>query len=293
MSWFRKSPDEPAGVRDRLAPVGIAAEFDRELFAMHLSQLRKSAEVDGGIEGFLEALGAKHRRFADALGTGTSRSLTLAQIGGLLDTVFTARRRIFPALDAIGEDGAGAAVHELIAGKGALAERMRAFADALPVTAGEGREAARTAAKVRRAAWDFAAELLHYGDPLRFPLMTRWVWDEATMSGALREFVRGHEHVARLPLDNRPETYAGARGWFADRIAEQGIYRDIHFWVDMVQAQAYTTYLRSMAEGNLGGDFGRGTRPGEQLKKLLGIETARGNGRSRVSKPGAELRSQH
>jgi hypothetical protein len=293
MSWFRKSPEEPVGEADRIAPVGLAVEFDRELFAMHLSQLQKSAEPDGGIDGLLEALGAKHRRFAEALQAGTSRSLSLERIAELLETVFTARRRIFPALDAMGEDGAAAAVHELIAGKGAVAERMGAFAAALPVMAGEGREAARAAAKVRRAAWDFAAELLHYGDPLCFPLMTRWVWDEATMSGALREFVRGHEHMARLPLDNRPETYAGARQWFADCIAEQGVYRDIHFWVDMVEAQAYTTYLRSMAEGNLGGDFGRGTRPGEQLKKLLGIETARGNGRSRVTKPSPELRSQY
>jgi len=39
------------------------------------------------------------------------------------------------------------------------------------------------------AAWDFAAEVLHFHAPERYPLMTRWVWDETTQSGALRELV--------------------------------------------------------------------------------------------------------
>ncbi|MBI2226189.1 MAG: hypothetical protein HYU44_14845, partial [Betaproteobacteria bacterium] len=43
-------------------------------------------------------------------------------------------------------------------------------------------------------------------------------------------------------------------------------------------------YLRSVAEGNLGADFGRGTTPGEQLAKLLGIDRARRTGASRVKK---------
>jgi hypothetical protein len=50
----------------------------------------------------------------------------------------------------------------------------------------------------------------------------------------------------------------------------------VPLWIDLVQAQAYTTYFRSFTEGSLGADFARGVTPHEQLKKLLGIDAAPG-----------------
>jgi hypothetical protein len=110
------------------------------------------------------------------------------------------------------------------------------------------------------------------------------VWDAGTQSGALREFIRGGDQLREVPFDNSPELFEAARRWLAERIAEKGIYRDEPLWIDLVLAQAYTTYFRSMAEGGLGNDFGRGVTPQEQLKKLLGIDVAP-EGRSRVKKP--------
>ncbi|MCX7891175.1 MAG: hypothetical protein N2544_02240, partial [Burkholderiales bacterium] len=147
-----------------------------------------------------------------------------------------------------------------------------AFVARLPIRAGEGREARNRAARLARAAHDFAAECLHFRDPLRYPLMTRWMWDPATASGALREFVKNPDHQTRLPLDARPETFEGARQWLAGEVEGQGIYRDIPFWVDLVAAGAYTHYFRSMTGGVLGSDFQRTGGPEEQVKKLLGID---------------------
>jgi hypothetical protein len=92
------------------------------------------------------------------------------------------------------------------------------------------------------------------------------------MSGALRELVAGGEAMRDLPLENAPGTYEAARSWVQERIAEQGIFRDVHFWADLVLAAAYGHYFRAMTGGTLGADFERGTHPSEQITGLLGID---------------------
>jgi hypothetical protein len=284
MLWFRKRPEAalPA-VTDQIAPAELPVALDRGLFQQHFAKLLENAAQDGGIEGYLAALGAKQHAYA-ALIERSGGGLTLDDFESLLDLVFTARRRVFPALGALGAAQVTARVSELLWGNAPLAQRMQGFVDAMPGAAGMDRDSIRAAAKVRRAAWDFAAELVHFGDPEKYPLMSRWVWDQGTQSGALREFIRGSDGVMEIPVANSPESFEGARKWLAERIAEEGVYRDVHFWIDLVQAQAYTTYFRSVTEGGLGADFGRGTPAHEQVKKLLGIDPPRADGRRRVKK---------
>jgi hypothetical protein len=284
MLWFRKRPEAalPA-VTDQIAPAELPVALDRGLFKQHFAKLLENAAQDGGIEGYLAALGAKQHAYA-ALIERSGGGLTLDDFESLLDLVFTARRRVFPALGALGAAQVTARVSELLWGNAPLAQRMQGFVDAMPGAAGMDRDSIRAAAKVRRAAWDFAAELVHFGDPEKYPLMSRWVWDQGTQSGALREFIRGSDGVMEIPVANSPESFEGARKWLAERIAEEGVYRDVHFWTDLVQAQAYTTYFRSVTEGGLGADFGRGTPAHEQVKKLLGIDAPRADGRRRVKK---------
>jgi hypothetical protein len=114
--------------------------------------------------------------------------------------------------------------------------------------------------------------------------MTRWVWDQGTQSGALRELMSGRDSVKEIPFANDPRLFEAGCSWLADCLRGEGVYRDIALWADLVLAQAYTTYLRAMTDGSLGADFGRGAPPYEQLRKLLGIDAAPANGRSRVRK---------
>lgn len=287
MLWMRKRI-EPERVRERdvIVPAALPLELDPELFLAHLSHLQQLVEPEGGIEACLERLNAKHQRFAEVLAPEAA-PLDLKRVEDLLERVFTARRRIYPLLEALGQEQTAAAVKAVLSGEGPVEERMRAFAEAMPVAPGEDRESRRLVAKQRRAATDFAAELLHFRDPVKYPLMTRWVWDKSTMSGALRELVRGADELRELPFDRSPETFEGARKWLAEQIAGQGIYRDVPFWIDLLLGNAYVGYVRSMAEGNLGGDFGRGVSPLEQLQKLLGIDEPIA-GRSRVKKGDSE-----
>lgn len=284
MLWFKKQPDSTreAGAAELIEPAELAVALDPQLFLRHLGNLKQTAEMDAGLEPYLESLRAKHQLFFDALNSAAIDALDLAKIELLLEAVFSARRRLFPALEQMGEAAAAAAIKTLLYGQGRLQQRMEAFVAAIPVVQGEDRESIKAAGKTRRAAYDFAAELLHFNAPEQYPLMTRWVWDQATVSGALREFIRGNDSMTEIPLGGSPEMYEGARQWFAAQVGEQGIYRDVPFWIDLVQAQAYADYFRSMAEGMLSADFGRGGGPEEYLKKFLGIDALRRSGRSRV-----------
>lgn len=275
MLWFSKKRHAPAvpAVTDQIVPAELPLALDAGLFKHHCGKLLESAAQDGGIENYLSALRAKQHVFAETLARD---HISTADIETLLGSVFTARRRVYPALERIGMTRAAALLRDLAAGAMPPALRLQNFVDAMPGAAGMDRESVKAAAKVRRAARDFAAEALHFSDPVRYPLMSRWVWDETTQSGALREFVRGNDALREIPFNNSPALFEGARVWLAGCIAEQGIYRDVPLWIDLVQGQAYTAYFRSFTEGSLGADFARGVTPHEQLKKLLGIDVAPG-----------------
>jgi hypothetical protein len=273
MAWLRNRAGRqaPAAAGER-APTSLPVTFDEPLFKRQFAQLVAAAEQDGGIEGYLAALSAKQRCFAAALAQVHASPLAKADIAVLLQSVFTARRRLGPAFEVLGGARVGALIGGLLQETGPLSRRLQNFVDAMPGAADSERESMRAAAKVRRAAWDFAAEVVHFSDPARHPLMSRWVWDRATQSGALREFICGGDAMPEIPIPNNGEAFEAAREWMASCLVEEGIYRDVPLWIDLMLAHAYTGYLRAMTEGGLGADFARGTPPQEQLKKLLGID---------------------
>ncbi|MCC6608325.1 MAG: hypothetical protein IT515_01440 [Burkholderiales bacterium] len=283
MLWHPKQP-ERTRARDPIEPAALPVAFDEGLLRQHLTTLLEAAQADGGVAVYLESLEAKRRLFGGLLAEDAIEALDEAGIEALLGAVFTARRKLFPVLAEMGAASAAAALRELLYGSAPLGTRMHDFVARLPIRDGEGREARARAARLRRAAHDLAAEVLHFADPVRYPLMARWVWDDATTSGALREFVPGAASTSRLALDARPETFEAARRWIAAGVEAQGIYRDVPFWVDLVQAAAYAHYFRAMTGGVLGSDFTRSGGPEESMKKLLGIEPERRGGKSRVKR---------
>jgi hypothetical protein len=284
MVWFRKTAKAALPVAvDGIAPAPLPLPLDEAAFRRHFDALLAGAAEDGGIEAYIAALSAKTSLFAALKERVRALPPALNELEDVLALVFTARRHLHPALEALGTE-AGLLVRDLWFGAMPPERRLQQLVDAMPGADSTDRAGIKAAAKLRRAAWDFAAELLHYGDPLRYPLMTRWVWDQATQSGALRELVRGSDSIRELPFGNEPGLFEGARCWLAEQLAAQGIYRDEELWVDLVQAQAYLGYFRSMTEGSLGADFGRGVPPQEQLKRLLGIDAAPGDRSDRVKK---------
>jgi hypothetical protein len=263
MTWLGKLPPEkPLAVRAGVVPAALPVALDERLFAQHFNALVAAAERVGGVEACLDALGEKQRRLAVALEEGAHPRV--------FDLVFGARRRLGAMAS---DDWVGPAFASLRGERADLEGRIAGFVQAVPVAEGVDREGRRAAARLRRAAHDLATEVLHFTDPVRVPLMTRWVWDTNTMSGALRELVAGGEAMQKLPLDSSPATFEAARSWIVDRIADRGIYRDVHFWADLLLAAAYSHYFQSMTGGVLGSDFQRAADPAEQIAMMLGIDT--------------------
>lgn len=259
--------------------------LDDGRFAKHFAQFVSLAGAGVGLGPYVESLEAKHQLFANAL--VAQRRLDLEAAATLLELVFTARRRLYPLIEIFGAEQFGELAAELVHGEALLGDRVEAFCEALPYPEVSGREGRATRRKLRGAALDFAAELLHFADPVAHPLMTRWVWDANSSSGALREFMDVPDTVARIELAASPRTFTETRAWLTERIGEQGIYRDRHWWADLILGMAYVSYFRAMTGGTLGSDFTRASAPSEQLRKLLGIDGERTGGRSRVRRASA------
>ena len=284
MLWFKKQPNtaQADSEPDLIIPAELSVALDARQFQQRYSALKHIAEEDAGIEVFLASLEAKHQLFFSLINEDAIDELTMVGVEALLETVFSARRRVYPAYVKLGIAATKGSIRELLYGKAALLDRLQCFSEIVQIDEAADKETRKLAAKNRRAAFDFGAELLHFNNPIKYPLMTRWVWDQNTVSGAIRDFIRGNDTLPDVPLGNSPEMFEGARTWLAAQLAEQGLYKDVHYWVDLVEAQAYAEYFRSMAEGMLSADFGRASGPADHIKKFLGIDSPAKEGLSRV-----------
>ena len=293
MLWLKKQPKQGAQgtvtvERDVIEPAELTLPFDPRLFQQHFSQLKAHTELDAGLEAYLDSLKAKQQFFAGVLADNRIDQLTLADVAAMLEFVFTARRRVLPVLKPLGEQKVKELVKALLYGEGLLTDRLQQFVDGVPVPAGDDKESRKQTGKTKRAIYDFAAEMLHFMDPVKYPLMTRWVWDQSTVSGSLREFIKGSDHMVEVPLGNSPEMFEGTRKWLAEQYGELGIYKEVPLMIDLLLAEGYSSYFRSMAEGVLSADFGRSGGPEEHLKKFLGLDGDRRSGKSRVVQTGPD-----
>ncbi len=285
MLWFKRAPEAARGNSadaEAVEPVVLGAELDGRVFAQKFARFIEVLGEGGGIEPFISALETKRQLFVRALARENLDAFELETLETLLETVMTARKRVWPSFERYGAAATREAVRDLIYGARPVGERLEAFAQAIPVVAAEGQKAER---KVRRALLDVGAEMLHFRDPARYPLMSRWVWDQTTHTGALREFVKGGDTLEKVPLGSDPGVYEAGRRWLAERMAENGMYRDPEFVVDMFLAHAYADYMRALSSGMglLNADFGGKSDPLEVVKKILGIDAARRT-ESRVKK---------
>ncbi len=264
-------------MRDEITPVVLPESFDTATCQQKIQRLMSQVEDKGGVDEFIQALNNKHVLFKEALAEETIDTLDNASIEALLDTVFTARRKLPLAMVQIPEPALTSQIRHLLYGEQDLHQRMAAF---VAVFSTDNR-------KVQRAAWDFAAEILHFYAPEQYPHMSRWVWNAQELSGAYREFLANSDTVSEIALGGAPGDYEAVRVWLADQLGQQGFYRDIHFLIDMLLAFAYAEYVLGMSKGMgmFGSQFGAAeTEPLEFLVKMLGIDPPRKNGLTRLKK---------
>ncbi len=256
------------------APVRLDLSGPR--LSQSLARLAAGAETQGGIERYVEALKLKSQLFRDAFADGNRpEALEPDTFKGLCPFMPTVRRRIArwlerPAYDALRED-----IAALVAGiddPAATDTRLAAFGARL------GQDA------TQRWVRDLAAELLHNIAPERYPLMNRWVWDAAENTGVIREiwYAENPDHM-QIDVPDGYATFLTLRQELSQFLTQNGFFRDMLHYVDLLCAQIYAEYICEQGSSYLRTDFSAEQDPLEYTRRLLGLDGVKaGSGRTRL-----------
>jgi hypothetical protein len=269
-SLFRPlQPSQPAEIeRPRL-------DLSGPLLTHALETVVQGTEEQGGIEYWTDALKLKSRMFQQALGEGHPGDLPLETFKGLCAFMASVRRRIGPYLEQPSWDELVAAIVELLDGvkdTSATDQRLAAFCARFPQDS------------KHRWVRDLAAEILHNFDPERYPLMCRWVWDRKANTGVIRE-IWFDDNVDNITIDV-PDGYGTClvlREELAQYLSDNGVFRDVLWYVDLLCAKIYADYIAAQGGVYLRADFSAPGDPMEHTRRMLGLDGVRaGSGRTRL-----------
>jgi hypothetical protein len=249
-------------------------ELSGPRLALAFQSLALAAEDSGGVEQYVEAVKLKSAAFAEALGQGRARDISLAEFRALCAYMSTVRRRIGRHVEPEGFESLREGVVALLEGAQhtAMADaRIEAFCARFP----DDRE--------HRWVRDLAAELLHNVDPERYPMMSRWVWDAATNTGVIREIWHALDvdHIV-IDVPDRYETFLVLREELSQFLSANGVFREVTCYVDLLTAQVYANYICEQGGNYLRTDFAAPEDPMQHTRRLLGLDGVDASGRTRL-----------
>lgn len=238
-------------------------------------QLVDGAESAGGIESYVRALVFKASLFEEVFGKGRLNELNELEFRDLCAFITPVRRRIGVWLGRNEFSVMRARIDALLSGWSDVSTtdaRLKTFIESFPVD--------------RKHRWvrDLAAETLHFTAPERYPLMTRWMWDLGTGTGVLREmwYAQGGE-VINLRVADDFATFSILRGELEGFLRQNGVFRDLPFYVDLLCAQVYAFYINDRGGQYLRADFCGAEDPLAHTRRLLGLDAVSAeNGRTRL-----------
>ena len=237
-----------------------------------LQGLVSGSEDHGGIERYVDAVKLKSKLFQQALDDIGAGSLELETFKGLCTFMATVRRRVGPWLEGDAFTRVREALTELLDETGDVDARIARFCSRFPDD------------KSHRWVRDLAAEMLHNRDPERYPLMNRWVWDAKTNTGVLREIWHAEDvdHIVIRVADGYG-TFLMLREELSQFLTDNGFFRDIPYYVDLLCAQVYARYICEQGGSYLRTDFSAPEDPMQHTRRLLGLDGVRpGSGRTRL-----------
>ena len=254
-------------------------EFERPVLDLHGPAIRagfeamvNGSEELGGIERYVDAVKLKSAVFQQALVENDVAELDLETFKGLCTFMSTVRRRVGAWLNEEAFVEMRAGIVELFNDAEHIENRIGRFCDRFPND------------KKHRWVKDLAAELLHYAYPERVPLMNRWVWDAKSNTGVIREIWHGDnvDHMT-IPVADGYGTYIMLREELSQFLSENGIFRDVLFYVDVLCAQIYAQYICEQGGSYLRADFTAPEDPMQHTRRLLGLDGVQpGDGRTRL-----------
>jgi len=258
-----------------LQPVDVerpVLDLSGEGLRVILQMMIAGSEDHGGIERYVDAVKLKSSMFQQALDGGSVDNLDLETFKGLCTFMATVRRRIGNWLieDAFNE--MRERIKDLFAADNDVDARIDAFCDKFPRD------------KQHRWVRDLATELLHNSDPERIPLMNRWVWDARANTGVIREIWHADDvdHI-KIPVGDGYGTYLMLREELSQFLSDEGVFRDVLQYVDILCAQVYAQYICEQGGSYLRADFQAPEDPMQHTRRLLGLDGVRpGNGKTRL-----------
>lgn len=247
-------------------------ELDGHTLRTVLKQMVEGAEGLGGIEQYVEAVKLKNSVFAKAFEDGADR-LDRESFKGLCTFMATVRRRVGPYLVEDKYELIAAAVPALFDDASPVDTRLTEFTAKFPED------------KAHRWVRDLAAELMHNVEPERYPIMNRWVWDARANTGVLREIwhTNGDIDQITIPVNDGYGTFLMLREELSQFLSDEGMFRDILQYVDVLCAQVYANYICEQGGSYLRTDFSAPEDPMQHTRRLLGLDGVKpGSGRTRL-----------
>jgi hypothetical protein len=210
-------------------------------------------------------LEAKSAFFADVLSPGAIGDLDEETATALLKVVFSARRKAKVILTSLTLDGFRRAVRGLLYADMSPGDRLEVFADLID---GIGRDVAIGTGH------DLGSEILHFTDPDRYWLWTRWMWNPSTKTGAFPLVV-----MEEVDLDGGSisETYRrlGIAFAFLNDVGEAAGFRpEGHgvFGTDVFLAAVYSVYMYTTLRMRMTQEFNRIVPElADLVRRLLGV----------------------
>jgi len=205
----------------------------------------------------------------------TRAGLPLDNFASLCAFMASVRRRVGPFLEQPAFDQMVEAIAGLLSGardSSATDDRLADFCRRFPEDS------------KHRWVRDLAAEILHNVDPERYPLMCRWVWDRKANTGVIRE-IWFDERVDHITIDvaDGYGTYLMLREELSQYLTDNGVFRDVLWYVDLLCAKIYADYISAQGGVYLRADFSAPGDPMEHTRRLLGLDGVRArSGRTRL-----------
>jgi hypothetical protein len=238
----------------------VDTETAREFMAETLDK------VDAGelsaIRGEVEA---KSAWFRERLGREALPGLTHDGFKAILRRVFATRGKTRQVLEAVDWPRMHGWIGALLHGRDSVASRFQTFVDRLDGVS-----------DILRA--DFASELLHFTDPERHWLWTRWMWDPRTRTGALPLVTTAAFDLAG---ERASEIYpkVGRAVAFVHEVGDAAGFRDIGrsvFGTDVFLSCVYVIYTYTVLRMRMTKEFNQ-VVPAlpEFSRRLLGVHVKR------------------
>jgi hypothetical protein len=261
-----RAKDEP--IRPRL-------DLSGPLLTLAFESLVRDSDSQGGVEQWIDALKLKSRMFQQALGEGHPADLPLDTFKSLCAYMASVRRRVGPYLEQPAYDEMVEAIAELLSSiedTTTTDQRLAVFCERFPQD------------NKHRWVRDLGAEILHGVEPERYPLMCRWVWDRKANTGVIRE-IWFDDEVDNITINvaDGYDCYLMLREELSQFLTENGVFRDVLWYVDLLCARIYADYIAAQGGVYLRADFSAPGDPMEHTRRLLGLDGVRArSGKTRL-----------